>query len=280
MSSLRIALALLALTLPSLQAQDDEIEPPSYRAKVTAAMGRAKVTGRVRLDFEFELDSVCKTPYLVRVQLKKDGANLLDRDHAPKTPTVDWKVGETSRYSVNVLLPVERLTDGGEIEVWIALTDAKRKELICPDDVVSDGDLGLVGWIEAPAFEVLSDEEALAQLIEEARAIAKDGMKAEAWSALSAGIRRSADRYIDRVEHGHAVGQQHERLCRCRSGQGGSADRGRQYGDGGHRRGRQLGPRRGDQPVGRRGRGHGERVDRRQQRQSQPSIRLRDRRRS
>jgi hypothetical protein len=187
---------LLGLLTSSLLAQDEAKKPPTEVAidvEVTAETSELAETGRLDLVFAWTPEKDQSRRFVVSCRLRFDGKTLLNRDHRPDPPSRTWKAGQTQRYSVPVLVPIESLRDRrGEIEIEVALFDTEHNFLVQTRGRIGSSNRYVVaGSFEIPSFSTIEKAERRDALLEKGRQRAKSGDPRGAFSVFETGFRLS-----------------------------------------------------------------------------------------
>jgi len=149
-------------------------------------------SGRATLKLKFTCEATPKIPYAVRVELRTTKATLLRRDHAPPTPTRDWRPGEPVEYELPLFfaLPPAHV---GDVRVLLGFLDPKENKCRPPLSRFRARDgLAPIANFDLPELSTPPDAAAVEATIRAAEQLAKDNPHA-AWDQLEFAFRRTDD---------------------------------------------------------------------------------------
>ncbi|MHC5011103.1 MAG: hypothetical protein ACYTG6_09160, partial [Planctomycetota bacterium] len=195
---LLLVLAFCLLPVAEVARAEEEPQPPREVAvEVTAEVDDADAadTGRFLLRLSFLPLEDIRRPYRVELRLTHRGMQVLNLDHSPETPTPRWTKGVVVAYELPVPLPLEAdLPAGDPLEILLGFFDPEIERTVPPktDAFIIGGRIRLAK-LTVPDLGPVDAEERIQHILDRAAALAAEGRKADAWSALELGIRRAEE---------------------------------------------------------------------------------------
>ncbi|MCB9833106.1 MAG: hypothetical protein H6807_11595 [Planctomycetes bacterium] len=193
--SLLLVLALPFLAALAVAQELPELDKAPLVPAVEALDQGLELGGRFKLRFEFEVLEDLDRPYSVLVALRSGDVEILRRDHAPARGTVTWKKDEKVVYEIECLFPSDAaLGDDEEIEIAVGFRDLLARKNLPPDGLFSDRrGFAVCGRMKRPPMPALNTPEAIEIRLERAKALVKEGKKAEAFDFLDQAFRIAED---------------------------------------------------------------------------------------
>ncbi|MFN9755999.1 MAG: hypothetical protein ACK58X_06250, partial [Planctomycetota bacterium] len=179
------ATSVAALLAAAAAAQDAFPQSLPVRCEATVDAAALATTGAATLRLSFTAEQELDAAWSVRVELRRGGALLLRRDHAPPTASRRWPVGKPVAYALPLPFrtPPAELRAGDAVEVWLGFVDATGERKLPPLSARNEGGLAPVARFVWPEVAAAADAVVADAAIAAAAQLAAKS-PAEAWDTL------------------------------------------------------------------------------------------------
>jgi hypothetical protein len=185
-----------ALPLHADEGEDGEDEPKrpvdvAIAVSAVVDVEDAASTGQVLAHLTFTPLEDIQRPYSIRLRLMAFRRTVVNLDHAPKPPTVEWRKGQAVTYDMPIPLPLE-IRPGADMGIFIVFHDPEL-DLDLPPRMDADRQGQVRELIEFPMPDLgpLEQAEKIDAVLTAAAQLAQKQQKPAAWNTLEVGLRRS-----------------------------------------------------------------------------------------
>lgn len=206
-ASPRIVLALLCTLLCALLAPIGAApaaaqmadEQPKLSVEASVDTSELERSGRFVLKLAFKVEKMVDRPFRVRLAIMSGETLLFRRDHVPPTRVSSWKAGETVRYPLPSLFPLNAISEeiADTLDIYVGLLDVskKRDNKITPAGVSSrlHDQMRWVASFAKPKTDGGLADAAEAAVIARSKELLEAGDPRQAWDELEFALRRSED---------------------------------------------------------------------------------------
>ena len=201
-AALRQALlaVLLALLVPCAcwaeeEEEEEEKRPRDVNVAVAAEVDleQAAATGQILARLTFTPGEDITRPYSIRLRLMAFRRTVVNLDHAPKPPTVEWKKGQPVTYEMPIPLPLS-IRPGADMGIFLGFHDPAL-DLDLPPRMEADRQGQVRELLEFPMPDLgpLEEPAAIDAVLAVAGDLAAAGNKPAAWNTLEVGLRRAVE---------------------------------------------------------------------------------------
>ncbi len=177
------------------EAEEEAKRPEDVNVAVAAKVDieEAAATGQVDVALTFTPGEDIQRPYSIRLRLMAFRRTVVNLDHAPKPPTVEWRKGQPITYTVPIPLPMD-VKSGADMGIFVGFHDPEL-ELDLPPRMDADrqGQVRELIEFSMPDLGALTDPAQVDAILARAKELASGGRKTAAWNTLEVGLRRATE---------------------------------------------------------------------------------------
>ena len=121
-SAFLVGALLCSLAAPALTQSSVPVQ-----AKAEVDTSKLATTGRANLRLRFTAETTLRAPFAIRVELRSGSKMIQRRDHAPPTPTTEWRPEQEVSYSLPLYFPLTPKTNG-DVRVLVGFLDPEEED--------------------------------------------------------------------------------------------------------------------------------------------------------